>query len=277
MKIVLLGSPGSGKSSLCPVLRERYSICHLHAPELIADAIMSQNRIGLAARAAQSSGFPISDDLKIDAAIEAAKNRADCAKGFVLDGMPTSAVQAKRLTDARLVPDHIIVLNVAKELVIDRLSGRWVHPPSGRIYHSTICPPRKPQVDDYTGEPLVQSAEDSLPAVTKRIDVYEKQLREVREYYGDPTLTDEVVIETNPPLSPTADPGPQKGAALSSDAKKKRKVKPMAAVHILTFDAEHPLHVSLERVTALLDPHFAKERRGDGGWMSHIWHRLTGR
>lgn len=183
MKIFLVGPPGSGKSSLCPVLRERYSICHLNANDLLQDAIMTHTDIGVAARESLSRGQRVSDDVFAQLVSTAVKQRNDCAKGFVLDGLPRTDTQARQLTKLGVVPDALVVLEVPDDEVMRRTSGRWVHRSSGRIYHEHLCPPKQPFIDDVTGEELEQRVDDRKDVVSQRLIAYHKEVDGVREYY----------------------------------------------------------------------------------------------
>ena len=116
----------------------------------------------------------------------------DCAKGFLLDGFPRTVAQAEALKEAGIDIDYVVEIDVPDEEIVKRLSGRRVHPASGRVYHMIYNPPKEDEKDDITGEPLIQRDDDKEETIRKRLEVYHQQTRPLVEYYqtwaasGDP-------------------------------------------------------------------------------------------
>ena len=124
----------------------------------------------------------VSDDIILGLVQERVLDQ-DCKKGFLLDGFPRTIAQAEGLAAAKIDLDLIIEIRVDDEEIVQRMSGRWVHPPSGRTYHSVYNPPRKVGLDDLTGEPLTQRDDDQEATVRKRLSVYQKQTKPLVNWY----------------------------------------------------------------------------------------------
>ncbi|RNF16283.1 putative adenylate kinase, partial [Trypanosoma cruzi] len=187
MHLFVLGPPGSGKTSISTVLKERYGVCHVtpsdavsHAVEYIGSAFGDQLRL-------LEEGKPIPDWLLTRVVAEATRG-PDCSNGFLLDDFPKTAEQARLLNEEGVKPDAIVLLNFADNLLIERFCGRWVHPVSGRMYHTLYDPPKVKGRDDVTGQPLVQRPEDSEDAVRERLANFRQNLNALRLVYSDERL-----------------------------------------------------------------------------------------
>jgi adenylate kinase len=138
--------------------------------------------LGLAAKKVMDAGQLVSDDIIVGLVKERLK-APDCAKGYLFDGFPRTLGQAEAMKQAGVAVDHVLEIDVPEEQIVLRMSGRRVHPASGRSYHVKFNPPKKPDRDDLTGEPLIQRADDLEATVRKRLDVYRRQTQPLVEYY----------------------------------------------------------------------------------------------
>jgi adenylate kinase len=181
MRVILLGCPGAGKGTQAKLITEQCHIPQISTGDIFRAAIQQETNLGLQVKSIVESGRYVPDDI----VIALVKNRLldpDCQKGFLLDGFPRTVTQAEEL--AKLTPiDYIIDIDVPEVEIIRRLSGRRIHPSSGRIYHIMTKPPRVPDRDDVTGEALIQRPDDSVETVRKRLQVYETQTGPLRDYY----------------------------------------------------------------------------------------------
>ncbi|ORC93238.1 putative adenylate kinase [Trypanosoma theileri] len=183
MHVFLLGPPGSGKTSIGTVLKERYGVCHVTPNEAVSHAVENNRTvISEKLRHLLNEGKPIPDWLLTRVVADAIRG-PDCINGFLLDDFPKTAAQARLLNDEGVKPDAIVLLNIADRVLIDRYSGRWVHSASGRIYHTLYNPPKVKGRDDVTGQPLVQRAEDTEDAVRQRLAKFQENLSEIKLVY----------------------------------------------------------------------------------------------
>ncbi len=147
--------------------------------------------LGVAAKKIMDSGALVSDDIIIGLVKERIA-QPDCAKGFLFDGFPRTIPQAEAMKAAGVKLDYVLEIDVPPAAIIERMSGRRSHPASGRTYHLTFNPPKRPGVDDVTGEPLVQRDDDREETVLKRLQVYAAQTRPLVDYYSEWAKTDPV-------------------------------------------------------------------------------------
>ena len=184
MRIILLGAPGAGKGTQAQVIMEKFGIPQISTGDMLRAAVKAGSPLGLAAKEIMDSGKLVSDDIIIGL-VKDRITQKDCENGFLFDGFPRTIPQAQALVDAGIAIDHVIELDVDDQEIIARLSGRRVHPASGRIYHIEHNPPKQPGVDDVTGEPLVQRDDDCEETVRKRLDVYRDQTSPLVGFYQD--------------------------------------------------------------------------------------------
>lgn len=182
MRIILLGAPGAGKGTQAQIIMSRYGIPQISTGDMLRAAVKAGTPLGVAAKQVMDAGGLVSDDLIIGLVKERIA-QADCAKGFLFDGFPRTIPQAQALIDAGVAIDHVIEIRVADEEIIARLSGRRVHPGSGRVYHVQHNPPKVDGKDDVTGEDLVQRPDDSEETVRKRLDIYHSQTQPLVGFY----------------------------------------------------------------------------------------------
>lgn len=186
--IILVGPPGSGKGTQAPIIKEKYSLCHLATGDLLRAAVAAGTEMGKKAKAVMESGGLVSDDIVIGI-IKDGVNSTECAKGFILDGFPRTVVQAEKL-DEMLESEKlgkigsVIEFKVPDSILVERICGRLIHPPSGRSYHEKFAPPKVPGVDDVTGEPLVKRPDDNEATLTKRLAAFHAQTKPVVDYYA---------------------------------------------------------------------------------------------
>lgn len=183
-RIVLIAPPGAGKSTQATHLAERFSIPWISTGELLRAAVREGTPLGRAAKSYMDRGEMVPDDIVIALVKERLAN-PDCQQGFILDGFPRSTAQAEALRAAGVALDYVIELELDEAEAVLRLSGRRVHPASGRTYHVVFQPPKVPDKDDVTGEELVQRPDDSEEAVRTRLRVYRQQTEPVVAFYRD--------------------------------------------------------------------------------------------
>jgi adenylate kinase len=182
MRCVLIGLPGSGKGTQAANLAAKFGIAHISTGDILRAAMKSGSDLGSRARNAVERGELVSDDIVIGLV----RNRIrepDCRRGFVLDGFPRTVEQAVALRDACIRIEYVIELDVAERDVMARMSGRRVHPASGRVYHVKFKPPRTPGKDDETGDPLVQRPDDREDVIGVRIAAYNARTLPIIDYY----------------------------------------------------------------------------------------------
>ncbi len=182
MRIILLGPPGAGKGTQAAALCEAYAIPQISTGDMLRAAVKEGTPLGVEAKKVMDSGGLVSDDIIIGLVKERLA-QPDCANGFLFDGFPRTIAQADALEAEGIGIDYVIEIQVDDEEIVQRMSGRRVHPASGRVYHVTHNPPRVEGQDDETGEPLVQRDDDREETVRKRLDVYHEQTRPLVDYY----------------------------------------------------------------------------------------------
>lgn len=183
MRLILLGAPGAGKGTQAQFITEAFGIPQISTGDMLRAAVKAGTELGQKAKSIMDSGGLVSDDIIIGLVKERIKED-DCAKGFLFDGFPRTIPQAQAMVDAGVDIDHVIEIAVDEEEIVSRLSGRRVHPGSGRVYHVTNNPPKVEGVDDETGEALVQRDDDQEGTVRKRLAVYQEQTRPLVDFYG---------------------------------------------------------------------------------------------
>ena len=182
MRLILLGAPGAGKGTQATVICRKFSIPQISTGDMLRAAVKAGTPMGLAAKQIMDSGALVSDDIIIGLVKERI-TQPDCANGFLFDGFPRTIPQADALRDAQVKLDYVLEIDVPDSAIIERISGRRVHPSSGRSYHTSFNPPRVEGKDDATGEDLIQRDDDKEATVTKRLAVYQSQTRPLVDYY----------------------------------------------------------------------------------------------
>jgi adenylate kinase len=182
MRILLLGMPGAGKGTQAQFLIEKYGIPQISTGDMLRAAIKAGTPLGREAKQYMDRGALVPDHIVIELVKQRIK-QADCANGFIIDGFPRTIPQAEALREAGIDIDFVIEIEVGDQEILRRMSGRRVHPPSGRTYHVEFNPPKVPGKDDLTGEDLVQRADDEEETVKKRIATYHSQTKPLIDYY----------------------------------------------------------------------------------------------
>lgn len=183
MRLILLGAPGAGKGTQAQFITEHFGIPQISTGDMLRAAVKAGTELGKQAKSIMDSGGLVSDEIIIGLVKERILED-DCAGGFLFDGFPRTIPQAQAMVDAGVKIDHVIEISVDDEEIVSRLSGRRVHPGSGRVYHLVYNPPREAGVDDETGEPLVQRDDDLEETVRKRLAVYQEQTRPLVDFYS---------------------------------------------------------------------------------------------
>jgi adenylate kinase len=183
MKLILLGPPGAGKGTQANFIREKFGIPQISTGDMLRAAVKAGTPLGVAAKKVMDAGQLVSDDIIIGLVQERLK-APDCAKGYLFDGFPRTIPQAEAMRKANVPIDYVLEIDVPDADIIERMSGRRVHPASGRTYHVKFNPPKSSGKDDATGEALVQRDDDREETVRKRLEVYHSQTRPLVDYYG---------------------------------------------------------------------------------------------
>ncbi len=182
MRVILLGAPGAGKGTQAHYICEKYDIPQISTGDMLRAAVKAETELGLKAKKVMDAGGLVPDEVIIGL-VKDRITQADCANGFLFDGFPRTIPQAEAIVTAGVSIDHVVEIVVEDEEIVTRLSGRRVHPGSGRVYHVSFNPPEKEGADDVTGEPLVQRDDDSVETVRKRLQVYHDQTSPLVDFY----------------------------------------------------------------------------------------------
>ena len=183
MRIILLGSPGSGKGTQAQFITKKYAIVQISTGDMLRAAVREGTPMGIAAKQVMDAGGLVSDDI-ILGLIKERITQADCVNGFLLDGFPRTIAQAEGLNAMGVKIDTVIEINVADEEIVKRMAGRRVHLQSGRTYHTEFNPPKVAGVDDISGEALIQRDDDKEETVRTRLNVYHEQTKPLVDYYS---------------------------------------------------------------------------------------------
>jgi adenylate kinase len=183
MRLVLLGGPGAGKGTQAAFITAKFGIPQISTGDMLRAAVKAGTPLGVAAKEVMDRGELVSDDLIIDL-VKLRIARADCFDGFLFDGFPRTIPQAQALRTADVSLDYVMEIVVADNVIIDRLSGRRIHLPSGRTYHVQFNRPQVEGKDDVTGEDLIQREDDKEEVVKRRLELYHRQTQPLVQYYA---------------------------------------------------------------------------------------------
>ncbi|XP_075491666.1 adenylate kinase 4-like [Primulina tabacum] len=207
-RLILVGPPGSGKGTQSPMIKDEYCLCHLATGDMLRAAVAAKTPLGVKAKEAMDKGELVSDDLVVGI-IDDALKKPSCHKGFILDGFPRTTVQGTKVSVPYIQLDEMLekhgtkvdkVLNFAIDDAIleERITGRWIHPSSGRSYHTKFAPPKVAGVDDVTGEPLIQRKDDTAAVLKSRLEAFHKQTEPVIDYYNKKGIVANLPAEKSP-------------------------------------------------------------------------------
>ena len=183
MRIILLGPPGAGKGTQANMMRKKFDIPQISTGDMLRTAIRQGSELGISAKKIMDIGGLVSDELILNLVKERI-NQNDCKNGYLFDGFPRTLTQANGITTSGITVNYVVEIKVKDEEIIKRMSGRWVHLPSGRTYHIKFNPPKVNGKDDETGDALVQREDDQEDTVRKRLDVYRKETSQLIDYYN---------------------------------------------------------------------------------------------
>jgi adenylate kinase len=186
MRLILLGAPGAGKGTQAQFITEKFGIPQISTGDMLRAAVKAETELGLQAKAVMDAGGLVPDDIIIGLVKERIK-QDDCQGGFLFDGFPRTIPQAEAMVSAGVTIDHVVEIAVEDEAIVARLSGRRVHPGSGRVYHIEYNAPKQENLDDETGEQLVQREDDHEDTVRKRLEVYHSQTAPLINFYQSMT------------------------------------------------------------------------------------------
>ena len=182
MRIILLGPPGAGKGTQAQFICKHFEIPQISTGDMLRAAVGAGSELGQRVKAVMDSGALVSDEIIIELVKERI-TQADCTNGFLFDGFPRTIPQAEALDHAGVVIDHVVEIRVPDEEIVKRMSGRRVHPASGRVYHVVFNPPKNEGKDDVTGDDLIQRDDDSEQTVRDRLEIYHRQTHPLVDFY----------------------------------------------------------------------------------------------
>ena len=184
MKIILLGPPGAGKGTQAESICGNYGIPHISTGNMLREAVEAGTKLGLEAKSLMDAGILVSDDV-IVGLVEERISADDCSEGFLFDGFPRTIPQAEALIERDINIDAVVEIAVPDQDIIDRMSGRRMHPASGRNYHIIFNPPKNEGKDDITGEDLILREDDKPETVKDRLKIYADQTSPLVVFYSN--------------------------------------------------------------------------------------------
>ena len=187
MQIILLGAPGACKGTQAKFISDHLNIPQISTGDMLRASVSKGTELGLKAKVLMEKGELVPDDLILDLVKDRISEK-DCANGFLFDGFPRTLDQANALKDKGIKIDCVIEIMVDDDEIIQRMSGRRVHTASGRTYHIKYNPPKQENIDDETGEPLIQRPDDNEETVRKRLAIYHDQTSPLVDFYKKSSL-----------------------------------------------------------------------------------------
>ncbi len=180
----MLGGPGAGKGTQANYIKEHFGVPQISTGDMLRNAVKAGTELGIMAKKIMDAGGLVSDDIIINLVKERI-SQSDCTNGFLFDGFPRTIPQADAMKAAGVRIDYVVEIDVSDAEIVKRMSGRRVHPASGRTYHVDFNPPKNNDRDDVTDEPLIQREDDKEETVRKRLEVYHQQTEPLVDYYSD--------------------------------------------------------------------------------------------
>ncbi|KAL6941536.1 adenylate kinase [Hanseniaspora osmophila] len=203
LRMVLIGPPGAGKGTQAPNLVNKFGAYHLSTGDMLRAQVSQGTPLGAEAKKIMDKGGLVSDEIMVGMIKNELSTNPVCQKsGFILDGFPRTIPQAEKLDemlqDLKTPLQKAVELKVDDELLVSRITGRLIHPASGRSYHKMFNPPKQDMKDDVTGEPLIQRSDDNAEALKKRLDSYHKQTEPIVDYYKKKNIWAGIDAAQNP-------------------------------------------------------------------------------
>ena len=195
MRVIILGAPGAGKGTQARFICEHYRVPQISTGDMLREAVAKRSAAGLQAKSYMAAGELVADSLIIDLVKERIAN-PDCKAGFLFDGFPRTLAQARALDAQQIAIDYVIELLVPDQVIVERIEGRRIHAASGRTYHIKYHPPKLADIDDETGEPLIQRKDDKPEVVIQRLQNYHKQTIPMIDYYRRCAASGNLVYDT---------------------------------------------------------------------------------
>src|SRR5690554_6490968 len=186
MRLVLLGPPGAGKGTQADYIKEHFGIPHISTGDMLRAARQERTPLGVEAEKYMEAGKLVPDQVVVGIVTERLA-QPDCAHGFLLDGFPRTVEQALALEEADTQIDAVISIEVPRDSLVSRLSGRRICRQCGRAWHVEFNPPPAPTTCQCGGE-LFQRSDDSSETVQARLDVYLQQTSPLKEWYSQRDL-----------------------------------------------------------------------------------------
>ncbi len=186
MNLILIGAQGSGKGTQAQLLSDELRLKPCASGELLREEIANNTPLGQAARPYYDSGNLVPDELVIEMILKRIQNLGD-ATGIILDGFPRTIPQARalddRLTSLDQQIDKVIYLDVPREILLDRLSGRYICRAYGHVWNIKTHPTKVPGICDYDGSELYQRPDDTTETITRRLDIFFSETIHLLDYY----------------------------------------------------------------------------------------------
>ena len=182
MRIILLGAPGAGKGTQAQAICDHLNVPQISTGDMLRGEIKSGSDLGMQAKSIMDAGKLVNDELIIKLVTKRI-NKDDCKNGYLFDGFPRTIPQAQSLRLAKIEIDLILNIIVDETDIVKRITGRRVHPASGRTYHIEYNPPKIPEKDDMTGDDLIQRDDDTEETVRERLSVYHEQTEPLIGFY----------------------------------------------------------------------------------------------
>lgn len=184
MKIILLGPPGAGKGTQANFIKQEFNIPQISTGDILRAEVRAGTQRGVELKRIMDAGELVSDELILNI-IKVRITADDCRNGYLFDGFPRTVAQADGMLAINIDVEYVVELWVKDAEIIRRLSGRRIHPQSGRTYHVLFNPPKQEGKDDVTGEALIQRDDDSEETIKKRLKIYHSQTSPLIRYYSE--------------------------------------------------------------------------------------------
>ena len=200
MKLILLGAPGAGKGTQADILKKKLNVPTISTGNILRAAVKNGTPTGLRAKEYMDAGRLVPDEVIIGI-IQERLQESDCANGYILDGVPRTIAQAEAMEKAGINFDAVVSIEVADEVIMERMSGRRVCESCGASYHLVAVPPKVAGVCDSCGGKLVQRKDDAPETVKDRLEVYHKETEPLKDFYAQRGLLKSV--ENQPSVEAT--------------------------------------------------------------------------